>query len=238
MTDEELLTVDGLSVSYGNIQVIEDANATVSDGDIVSIVGANGAGKTTLLKTISGVKQPMDGTIRYRGEDITAAHPHQVIERGITYVPERHRIFSEMTVHENLVTASVAARDRDRERAFERVFGLFPILRERREQTAGTLSGGQQQMLAISQGLIADPDVIMLDEPTLGLAPQIVDRIHETIISINEEGTTVIISDEQIEMPMAVSDRMYLMRENTLRYLGEAGEFESKYEEIRDETLE
>lgn len=238
MTTTPTLEIADLEVSYGNITVLRDINVTVGKEDIVSVVGANGAGKTTLLKAISGIKDVDSGHVKHNGTDITNGHPHDVVNRGITYVPERHRVFPEMTVRENLVTATVATEGLNREAALDQVFNLFPILKERQQQVAETLSGGQQQMLAISQGLVADPEVIMLDEPTLGLAPKIVDRIHETIHSINDAGVTVLISDEEIEMTMDLSDHMYLMRKNTLQYLGEKGEFESAYQDLVTETFE
>lgn len=237
MSNATLLEIENLEVSYGSITAIHDVHATVEEGDIVSVVGANGAGKTTLLKAVSGIKDVDSGSIRYRGTDITNEHPNHIVNQGLTYVPERHRIFPDMTVRDNLVTATVAATDVDRGDSLARVFDLFPILEERQSQVANTLSGGEQQMLAISQGLVADPEVIMLDEPTLGLAPKIVDRIEETIQSINDAGVTVLISDEQIEMAMTLSDHMYIMRKNTLQYLGERGEFEGAYKDIMSETI-
>ena len=238
MTETPTLEITDLEVSYGNITVLRDINATVGEGDIVSVVGANGAGKTTLLKSISGIKDVNEGRVKHNGTDITNGHPTDIVKRGITYVPERHRVFPKMTVRENLVTATVATDGLNHETALNEVFELFPILQERQQQVAETLSGGQQQMLAISQGLVADPEVIMLDEPTLGLAPKIVDRIHETIRSINESGVTVLISDEEIEMTMDLSDHMYLMRKNTLQYLGKEGEFESTYQDLVTEALQ
>ncbi|MFC7157057.1 ABC transporter ATP-binding protein [Halomarina halobia] len=235
MTDR-ILDVDGVSVSYGDLTVLRDVNAGVAPGSVVAIVGANGAGKTTLLRTIAGVKSPDAGTITFRGEEISGREPHQLIHRGLTYVPERHRVFPEMTVQENLRTALVPV-ERDRREAFEQVFELFPILRERRDQEAGTMSGGQQQMLAIAQGLVTDPTLIMLDEPTLGLAPKIVEDIRDTILAISESGVTVLLVDEKVEMAAAVSDEMYLMRKNTLTYLGERGEFEAAYNRILEETV-
>lgn len=237
MTDDTILSVSDLRVSYGDLTVLRDVNADVESGDVVSIVGANGAGKTTLLKTIAGVKDPDEGRITFEGRDIIGQKPHQIIERGLTYVPERHRIFPEMTVYENLLVGMIPSKSRDREAALERVFDHFPILEDRQSQKAGTMSGGQQQMLAVAQGLVVNPDMLLLDEPTLGLAPQIVDDIQSIIESINDEGVSIILVDEKIEMAQAVSDEMYLMRNETLEYLGERGEFEEEYDRIMEDVI-
>lgn len=237
MTDDTILSVSDLQVSYGDLTVLRDVNADVGSGDVVSIVGANGAGKTTLLKTVAGVKEPDEGRITFEGEDIVGQKPHQIIERGLTYVPERHRIFPEMSVYENLLVGMIPSKGLDREAAFERVFDHFPILEERQSQKAGTMSGGQQQMLAVAQGLVVNPDMLLLDEPTLGLAPQIVENIQSIIESINDEGVSIVLVDEKIEMAQAVSDEMYLMRNETLEYLGERGEFEEEYDRIMEDVI-
>ncbi|MFC5973546.1 ABC transporter ATP-binding protein [Halomarina salina] len=234
----ELLTVDDLHVSYGDMEVIRDADLNVPAGDVVAIVGANGAGKTTLLDAVAGVKAIDSGDVRFDGESIVGEEPFERIDRGLAYVPERHRIFPEMTVRNNLQTAMIPAADVSRDEQLDRVFDLFPILRDRQSQVAGTMSGGQQQMLAIAQGLVIDPDLIMFDEPTLGLAPKIVEDIRDTIVDISESGVTVLLVDEQIRMAKQVSDRMYLMRKNTLQYLGERGEFEDAYQNAVDQVLE
>ncbi|GGL66023.1 ABC transporter ATP-binding protein [Halocalculus aciditolerans] len=235
MTD--LLTVDDVHVSYGDMEVIRDANLSVPEGEVVSIVGANGAGKTTLLDTVSGVKDIDSGDIEFEGESVVGYEPYERIDKGLAYVPERHRVFPEMTVAENLRTAMIPASDVDESAQLDRVFDLFPILSERQSQVASTMSGGQQQMLAIAQGLVIDPDLIMFDEPTLGLAPKIVEDIRDTISEISESGVTVLVADEQIEFAKHVSDRMYLMRKNTLNYLGERGEFEDAYQETVDNVF-
>ena len=237
MSANPLLSIENLQVSYGDITVIRDADATVDTGSVVTIVGTNGAGKTTLLKTIAGIKHPDSGSVRFGGAEIAELKPYEIVERGLAYVPERHRIFPEMTVRENLITATSPVRNRDSDPALDRVFELFPILDERQSQRAGTMSGGQQQMLAIAQGLVVEPDLILLDEPTLGLAPQIVDDIRDTIVSISEQGVTVLVVDEDIEMAKQITDEMYLLQQNTLQYLGERGEFEEAYEENLEKTM-
>lgn len=231
MSGEAQLVVEGLEISYGDLTVVRDASMRAEAGTVVSIVGANGAGKTTLLKTVAGIKEPDAGTVRFEGDEIVGERPHEIIRRGLVYVPERHQVFPDMTVRENLLIARKPVRGGDDAAAMDEVFELFPILEERRQQLAGTMSGGQQQMLALAQGLAADPTLLLLDEPTLGLAPQIVDDVWETIRTISGEGVTILLVDEKIEMAQAIADSMYLMREGTLTYLGERGEFEAAYEE-------
>jgi len=233
---EALLDVSDLAVAYGDMTVLRDVDLTVPEGGVVSVVGANGAGKTTLLKTVAGVKAPAAGRISFRGEDISEHEPHELIKQGLTYVPERHTVFPEMTVLDNLRTAMVPSDDPSPD-ALKTVFELFPILDERRGQEAGTMSGGQQQMLAIAQGLIVEPDLILLDEPTLGLAPKIVEDVRDTIHDISDEGVTVLLVDEKIQLSKEVADELYLMRKSTLQYLGERGEFEAEYDRILQETI-
>lgn len=235
--DEEILSVLDLQVSYGDIMVLRDVDLSVTQEDIVTIVGANGAGKTTFLKTVAGIKAKDSGSIVYAGEETGDKAPYELIREGLSYVPERHRIFPDMTVAENLRTAMVPTKERNREANLKRVYDLFPILEERLSQQAGTMSGGQQQMLAIAQGLVTEPELILLDEPTLGLAPKIIEDIRDTILSISDEGVTVLVVDEKIKMAKQISDKMYLMRQETLHYLGERGEFEEEYERILEETI-
>ena len=234
---EALLDVSDLAVAYGDMTVLRDVDLTVPEGDVVSVVGANGAGKTTLLKTVAGVKIPAAGRISFRGEDISEHEPHELIKQGLTYVPERHTVFPEMTVLDNLRTAMVPSDDSSSD-ALKTVFELFPILDERRGQEAGTMSGGQQQMLAIAQGLVVEPDLILLDEPTLGLAPKIVEDVRDTIHDISDEGVTVLLVDEKIQLSKEVADELYLMRKSTLQYLGERGKFEAEYDRILQETID
>ncbi len=238
MAEDPQLVVEDVSVSYGDLTVIREASMQVDEADIVAIVGANGAGKTTLLKTIAGVKEPDTGSIRFEGDDLVGAQPHEIIRRGIVYVPERHRIFPEMTVRENLLLAREPVRD-DTDSSFtDDLFDLFPILEERQQQDAGTMSGGQQQMLALAKGLAADPDVLMLDEPTLGLAPQIVEDVVDAVRTINDDGVTILLVEEKVELAQSVADAMYLMRRETLSDLGERGEFEDAYDEATSGMME
>ena len=237
MSSEPQLTVNGVDISYGDLTVVRDASMTADEGSVVSIVGANGAGKTTLLKTIAGIKEPDEGAITFEGQNIVGQKPHEIIEQGLVYVPERHQIFPDMTVRENLLIARSPIGEAGATEAMADLFDIFPILDEREDQLAGTMSGGQQQMLAIAQGLVAEPDLLMLDEPTLGLAPQIVDDVWQTIQDISEEGVTIILVDEKVELAQEIADSMYLMREETLTYLGERGEFREAYDEATSSLM-
>jgi len=231
VSSEPQLAVEGLQISYGDLTVVRDTSMVAKAGNIVSIVGANGVGKTTLLKSIAGIKEPDAGTVRFECEEIIGLAPHNIIRRGLVYVPERHQIFPDMTVRENLLIAHEPVLGGDDHATMDEVFELFPILKERREQMAGTMSGGQQQMLALAQGLAADPELLLLDEPTLGLAPQIVDDVWEIIQTISDEGVTILLVDEKVKLAQTIADSMYLMREGTLAHLGGRGEFEAAYEE-------
>jgi len=238
VSDAPQLVVEDLDVSYGDLTVVRDTSMVAEAGNVVAIVGANGVGKTTLLKTIAGIKDPDTGTVRFAGEDVVGRPPYEIIRRGLVYVPERHQIFPDMTVRDNLLIARGPVQDGDDEAALEELFELFPILRERTDQKAGTMSGGQQQMLALGQGLAADPELLMLDEPTLGLAPQIVDDVWETIRTISDEGVTILLVDEKVKLAQTIADSMYLMRRGTLTHLGGPGEFEEAYEEATSQVSE
>lgn len=233
---DRILEVSNLAASYGDLNVLRDVDLSVSKGGVVSVVGANGVGKTTLMKTIAGVKAPDSGRVLFRGEESTGDSAHELITRGLTYVPERHTIFPEMSVLDNLRTAMVPAVNTS-DATLDRVLELFPILDERLEQNAGTMSGGQQQMLAIAQGLVVEPELVVLDEPTLGLAPKIVDDVRELISDISAQNVSVLLVDEKIQLSKEIADELYLMRKNTLRYLGERGQFEEEYERILRETI-
>jgi len=203
-----LLSVRNISAQYGRARVLTDVGFDVDEGEIVSVVGANGAGKSTLVRVISGMLRPTVGQILFCGEDITAKPPYEIVLRGIVHVPEGRRLFGDMTVLENLFIGSThpAARRR-RSEGLDRVFELFPILRERRAQLSSTLSGGEQQMLAIARGLMSLPRLLLLDEPSLGLAPRIVTEILAVIEKLNEEGLTVLLIEQNVRRSLAISDR-------------------------------
>jgi branched-chain amino acid transport system ATP-binding protein len=219
-----MLSVEKISVFYGLAQALWDVSFRVEEKEIVSIVGSNGAGKTTTLKTIAGLLRPRTGSIRLNGEDLTKVPPHRTVERGIALVPEGRGLFPVMTVLENLELGAYTNEARKRVKdSLERVFNLFPVLRERRKQLAGTLSGGEQQMLAIARGLMSCPKLLMLDEPSLGLAPFLVKRTFETVEEINEEGVTVLLVEQNIHHALSISDRGYVL-ENGRTVMGGTGE--------------
>jgi len=188
--------------------VLHDVSFDVEEGQVVSVIGANGAGKSTLVKVVSGMVRPTTGQIMFRGEDITALPVHEIVTRGVVHVPEGRRLFGDMTVLENLLLGSTHAGARaSRSQGLENVYTLFPILAERRSQLAGTLSGGQQQMVAIARGLMSRPQLLMLDEPSLGLAPKVVTEILGVIRRLNEEGLTVLLIEQNVKHSLAISDR-------------------------------
>lgn len=208
----DLLKVENIDVSYGDIQVISDLSFTVPQGEIVALFGGNGAGKTTTLRAISGLVRPRGGSIVFRDVDISRMAAYQLPELGLTHVPEGRHVFPHMTVRENLELGAYTQRVRSRMREnISAVYDLFPILKSRSESPAGVLSGGQQQMLAIGRGLMAEPKLLLLDEPSLGLAPAIVDTMFETIKRIRDLGVTVLLVEQNLWESIAIADRYYLM---------------------------
>ena len=210
------LVLDKINVSYGALHVIDDLSIEVNEGEIVTLVGSNGAGKTTILKTISGLLRPTSGSITFNGVEISHTKPHEIVKAGISHVPERRGIFANLTVYENLLmgafTRKVKASD------FEEVYATFPRLKERLKQIAGTLSGGEQQMLAISRALLSNPKLMLLDEPSLGLAPQITKSIFETIKKINARGTTVLLVEQNAQAALKVASRGYVLEVGEIVY--------------------
>ncbi|MFN2190065.1 MAG: ABC transporter ATP-binding protein [Candidatus Promineifilaceae bacterium] len=208
-----LLEVDNVHAYYGNIHALKGITLYVEKGEIVSLIGGNGAGKTTTLRTISGLMKPRTGTVTLNGEDLTAFKAHELASQGIAMVPEGRGIFAKMSVLENL---EMGAFHRDNnegiEEDMEGVFELFPRLKERRKQTAGTLSGGEQQMLATGRALMARPSLLLMDEPSMGLAPVLVEAIFSTITEINEEGTTILLVEQNAHMALQVANRGYVLQ--------------------------
>jgi branched-chain amino acid transport system ATP-binding protein len=212
-----MLQVENLHTYYGHIHALKDVWVEVDQGEIVTIIGANGAGKSTLLKTISGLLRPKSGSIRLEGEELTELAAHQIVTRGVVQVPEGRRIFGQLTVTENLEMGAFTLRDRARNRAnLDRVFRLFPRLKERRKQVAGTLSGGEQQMLAMGRALMAEPRVLLLDEPSMGLAPVLVESIFDTIGQLHGEGTTILLVEQNARMALQVASRGYVLQTGTV----------------------
>jgi branched-chain amino acid transport system ATP-binding protein len=209
---QKVLEIKNIDVFYGDVQVIWDVSFEVKKGEIVAMIGANGAGKSTILKTISGILRPKKGEILFEGKPIYKIDPFKLIELGIAHVPEARRLFVEMSVEENLEMGSLKGEARaQREKTKEMVFELLPRLRERRRQLAGTLSGGEQQMLAVGRGLMSLPKLQMFDEPSLGLAPLLVREVFNSIRKINGEGTTVLIVEQNVKQTLLVANRGYVL---------------------------
>jgi branched-chain amino acid transport system ATP-binding protein len=232
-----LLDVKNLSVFYGAIQALRGVSLRVEPGEIVTLIGGNGAGKTTTLQTISGLLSPKEGEIQFDGQLIEARLPHRLVERGLVQVPERRGIFANLSVGENLQLGAYARKDaagirRDRERALT----LFPRIKERLSQNAGTLSGGEQQMLAIARAMLARPKLLMLDEPSLGLAPQFVQTIFQVIREINQEGTTILLVEQNAGMALGVAQRAYVIEVGEIMMEGPAAELAAS-DEVRKAYL-
>jgi branched-chain amino acid transport system ATP-binding protein len=207
-----LLQVDDIETFYGSIQALKGVSLQVFDGEIVTLIGANGAGKSTTLRSINGLNHPRHGTIAFRGTDITHVQPHHVVKMGIAQSPEGRKLFPRMSVTENLEMGAFQRKDKSELKAdMDRVFDLFPRLAERRHQKAGTMSGGEQQMCAIGRALMARPTLLMLDEPSMGLAPIFVERIFETIVEVNKQGTSILLVEQNALMALDVANRGYVL---------------------------
>jgi branched-chain amino acid transport system ATP-binding protein len=232
-----LLVVENLSVFYGSIEALRGITLRVDEGEVVTLIGGNGAGKSTTLRTISGLLQPARGTIRFHDQPIQKWPPHRIVKTGLVQVPEGREIFANLSVDENLQLAAYLRHDKagirsDRERALD----LFPRIRERLRQQAGTLSGGEQQMLAIARALVARPKLLMLDEPSLGLAPQLVRSIFQVIREINREGTTILLVEQNANMALQIAHRAYVIEVGKIRMEGAASELAAS-DEVRKAYL-
>jgi branched-chain amino acid transport system ATP-binding protein len=207
-----MLAIEKLSFAYGDLKVLWDVDLEVKQGEIVTVLGANGAGKSTILKNVSRLVRPSSGALTFQGADLRRLPSHEVVGLGIVQVPEGRRIFPEMTVLENLRMGSfIKATRKDRERNIARAFTLFPRLKERQKQLGGTMSGGEQQMLAIARGLMANPKLLLLDEPSLGLSPLLVKSIFEIIQEINRQGTTILLVEQNVYQSLRISSRAYVL---------------------------
>ncbi|WP_420613315.1 ABC transporter ATP-binding protein [Candidatus Spongiisocius sp.] len=219
-----MLEISSLNVSYGRVQVLFDVSITVPEGELVTVIGANGAGKTTLLLTVSGVLKPQSGNIRFEGREIDNLPPHEIVKLGVGHVPQGKELFPAMTVLENLEMGAHMVRRREEfEARLERAFEFFPRLSERARQRAGTLSGGEQQMLAIARALMAMPRLLLLDEPSAGLAPIIVDHLAEIILGMNESGLTVLLVEQNAYLALELARKAYVMESGRVVESGDTG---------------
>jgi branched-chain amino acid transport system ATP-binding protein len=208
-----LLEVHNIETFYGNIHALRGISLTVEEGEIVTLIGGNGAGKSTTLNTISGITPARNGQVLLRGEDITQTPPHEIVKLGITQAPEGRQIFSRLTVRENLDLGAYTRDDRDGiSRSLERVYEIFPRLKERQNQPGGTLSGGEQQMLAIGRALMAEPRVLLLDEPSMGLAPILVEEIFSVIRQLNDQGTTILLVEQNAQVSLSICNRGHVLQ--------------------------
>jgi branched-chain amino acid transport system ATP-binding protein len=217
-----LLEVEGIHSYYGSIEALRGVSLSVEAGEVVTMIGSNGAGKSTTLRSISGLVHPRSGSIRLDGVEIAAMPPSRIVALGISHAPEGRRCFPRMTARENLELGAYRRRDPDITRDVERVFELFPRLREREEQKAGTMSGGEQQMLAIGRALMARPRLLLLDEPSMGIAPNLVERIYETIAEISRTGTTILLVEQNANYALEVAKRAYVLETGRVVLAGES----------------
>ena len=223
MASAPLLVLKDLQVAYGGIQAVKGIDLSVDQGELVCLIGANGAGKTTTLKGITGLQPIKSGKIHYAGEDITGKPAFQLVRKGLSMVPEGRGVFGALTIEENLAMGAYARDDRAAIKDdIERVFGLFPRLKERRKQTAGTLSGGEQQMLAMGRALMSRPKLLLLDEPSMGLAPLMVQKVFETVMAVSKEGVTILLIEQNAKLALEVSSRGYVMESGEITLQGKA----------------
>lgn len=211
-----LLELEDVHTFYGNIEALKGISIEVEEGECVTLIGSNGAGKSTTLRSISGLTPPRVGSIRFAGREIGETPPQEIVQRGISLSPEGRKIFPRMSVRENLDLGAYLRRDTDVDQDLERVFDLFPRLKEREKQKAGTMSGGEQQMLAMGRALMARPKVLLLDEPSMGLAPVLVERIYETVEEINKQGTTILLVEQNANFALGVSNRAYVLETGSI----------------------
>lgn len=234
---EPMLKIDNIDVYYGAIHALKGISLEVNQGEIVTLIGANGAGKSTTLRTISGLLKPKNGSIAFMGKNIAGVPAHQIVREGISQVPEGRRVFAEMTVMENLDLGAFVRKDKDGiQKDLKKVFELFPRLEERKNQLAGTLSGGEQQMLAMGRALMSRPKLLLLDEPSMGLAPLLIKEIFHIIEDINKSGTTVLLVEQNANMALSIANRAYVLETGRITLSGPAGELAAS-EDVRKAYL-
>jgi branched-chain amino acid transport system ATP-binding protein len=231
-----LLEVDDIHTYYGNIHALKGVSLAVEQGEVVTLIGGNGAGKTTTLNTISGILRPRTGAVRLDGQDLETVAPHKIVGLGVVQVPEGRRTFSRLTVEENLKMGGYTVSKQDVDDGVTRAYEMFPRLKERRSQVAGTLSGGEQQMLAMGRALMSKPKVLLLDEPSMGLAPVLVDAIFDTIRKLHAEGTTILLIEQNARMALQVADRGYVIESGAI-LLTDSAENLRENEEVQNSYL-
>jgi branched-chain amino acid transport system ATP-binding protein len=219
---DTLLKVSGLKVAYGGIQAVKGVSLEVQQGELVSLIGANGAGKTTTLKAITGLQPPGSGEIEFMGRSIKGQGPWDLVKQGLVMVPEGRGTFTRMTITENLQMGAFVREDKEIDADIDKVFGIFPRLKERRAQLAGTMSGGEQQMLAMGRALMARPKVLLMDEPSMGLSPIMVDKIFEVVNDIHKQGTTILLVEQNASRALALANRGYVMESGEVTMSGDA----------------
>jgi len=220
-----MLEIENISAAYGMVQILRDVSFEVKEKEILSIIGPNGAGKTTLVKTIMGLLHPTSGTIKFKGENIEKLMPYQIVKKGLTMIPEGREIFPSMTVEENVLLGAYTIEEKDKVKdSKERVYQIFPVLKKKEKALAKTLSGGEQQMLVICRSLMCNPQLLILDEPSLGLAPIIVEKVLDTVRTINDEGVTVLLVEQNIHDSLNVADRGYVLEEGKIILEGKSRE--------------
>ncbi|MFR0914571.1 MAG: ABC transporter ATP-binding protein [Bifidobacterium pseudocatenulatum] len=220
-----MLEVKNLSVSYGAIEAVKNISLTVNDGEIVSLIGANGAGKTTTLHTITGLVPAKSGSVMYNGVDLLKTHNNKIVTLGMAHIPEGRHVFTRMSVEENLEMGAFSLKDQsDLKKDLDMVYGLFPRLKERRNQKAGTLSGGEQQMLAMGRALMSHPKTILMDEPSMGLSPKLVKEIFSIIRKLHEQGITILLVEQNARMALSIADRAYVLETGRITMEGDAKE--------------
>lgn len=234
---EPMLKIDNIDVYYGAIHALKGISLEVKEGEIVTLIGANGAGKSTTLRTISGLLKPKTGSITFLGQDIAGVRAHEIVKKGISQVPEGRRVFAEMTVMENLDLGAFVRKDKAGiQQDLKHVFELFPRLEERKNQSAGTLSGGEQQMLAMGRALMSRPKLLLLDEPSMGLAPLLIKEIFNIIVDINKSGTTVLLVEQNANMALSIANRAYVLETGRITLAGSAKELAAS-EDVRKAYL-
>ena len=231
-----MLTVNDMNVYYGPIHAIQGVSFNVEKGEIVSLIGANGAGKSTILKTVSGLLRSKTGEIVFMGQKINTTVPHSIVRMGIAHIPEGRRVFQRMTVEENLEMGAFSQPSSGVGKSLEHVYELFPRLKERRRQIAGTLSGGEQQMLAMSRGLMSNPQLMMLDEPSIGLSPILVQQVFDIIKTLHNAGTTILLVEQNAQMALSIADRAYVLETGKIILTGTGKELANS-DEVRKAYL-